>query len=69
MPYPSHLPVYNTTVSTVLDYKSLLPWPDKTRSDLERGPGRFFAGPWINSRLYLGFTIGRHTKSNLKKKW
>lgn len=44
MPYPSHLPVYNT-VSTVLDYKSLLPWPDKTRSDLERGPGRFFAGP------------------------
>jgi len=31
------------------------------RSDLVKAPGRCNAGPCIFSRLYLGFTIGKHT--------
>ena len=45
-----------------------IPCPVSSMSDLVIAPGLFLAGPWINSLLYLGLTIGKHTKSNLKKK-
>lgn len=43
------------------------PEPARIRSDRVKAPGRSLLFPLKNSLLYLGWTIGKHAKSYLKK--